>query len=79
MNTKQKLKKIEEVLDVARPMLGSHGGGISVVDLNDQGVLSVALQGHCVGCPLSTHTMRLGIERLLRDNIPDIVSSVKEV
>jgi len=71
--------QVEQALDQARPFLAMHGGGIQLIDVTDEGVVKVALRGHCVGCSLSTMTMKLGIERLLCDNLPDIVSSVQEV
>ncbi len=79
LNKDMLLKQVDEVLDIARPALDMHGGGIRLIDVSNEGVVSVSLQGHCVGCSLSTMTMRLGIERLLKEKLPEIVSTVIEV
>ncbi len=79
MDQETKLQKVNEMLDQARPYLETHGGGIQLIDLTDDGVVHLAFRGHCVGCSLSAMTMKMGIERLLADNLPDIVTGVKEV
>ena len=73
------LEQVELVLNEARPYLEGHGGGIQLVDVDAEGIVHVALQGHCVGCALSTITMRLGIETLLKDRLPAIVKGVQEI
>ncbi|NLK07479.1 MAG: NifU family protein [Firmicutes bacterium] len=67
-------EQVQEVLDRIRPQLQADGGDVALVDVKD-GVVSVQLQGACVGCPMSTITLKNGIERLLKQEIP----SVKEV
>ncbi len=79
MEQEEQLVQVEKILDIARPALEMHGGGIRISELTEDGTLRVVLQGHCVGCPLSIHTMRLGIERLLFEHIPHIVKTVEEV
>ena len=70
---------VEKALNQARPLLAMHGGGVRLIDVTKDGVVKVALQGHCVGCSLSTITLRLGIERLLISQLPDLVTAVQEV
>ena len=67
-------EQVQEVLDRIRPQLQADGGDVALVDVKD-GVVSVQLQGACVGCTMSTITLKNGIERLLKQEIP----SVKEV
>ena len=67
-------EQVQEVLDRIRPQLQADGGDVALVDVKD-GVVSVQLPGACVGCPMSTITLKNGIERLLKQEIP----SVKEV
>jgi Fe-S cluster biogenesis protein NfuA len=62
---------VEKVLDELRPYLMADGGNVELVDI-DGPVVKLRLQGACGSCPSSTMTLRMGIERRLRDNIPDI-------
>ena len=64
-------ENVEEVLKQVRPALQADGGDVELVDLND-GVVSLKLKGACSGCPMSTMTLEMGIERLLREKVPDI-------
>lgn len=63
--------KVEEVLNQIRPSLRADGGDVELVDVKD-GIVSVKLTGACSGCPMSTITLKNGIERLLKEEIPDI-------
>lgn len=67
-------KQVEEVLNVIRPSLQADGGDIELVDVKD-GVVSVRLKGACGGCPMATMTLKNGVERALKQQIP----SVREV
>ena len=59
-----------ETLDLIRPALQADGGDIRMVDLReDTGVLDVELLGSCVGCPMSTMTLKAGVERILKDRV----------
>jgi len=59
-----------ETLDLIRPALQADGGDIRIVDLKeDTGVLDVELLGSCVGCPMSTMTLKAGVERILKDRV----------
>ena len=66
--------KVEEVLNQIRPSLRADGGDVELVDVKD-GIVSVKLTGACSGCPMSTLTLKNGIERLLMEEI----SGIKEV
>jgi len=63
--------KVEEVLNQIRPSLLADGGDVELVDVQD-GIVSVKLTGACAGCPMSTITLKNGIERLLKEEIPGI-------
>jgi Fe-S cluster biogenesis protein NfuA len=67
-------EQVQEVLNVIRPSLQADGGDVELVDVKD-GVVSVRLKGACAGCPMSTMTLKKGIERFLKEKIP----TVKEV
>jgi Fe-S cluster biogenesis protein NfuA len=64
-------EQVEAVLEKVRPMLQSDGGDIELVDVED-GVVSVRLTGACGSCPSSTMTLKMGIERALQKEIPEI-------
>lgn len=64
--------KVEETLDLIRPQLEADGGGVDLVNVNDEGVVSVRLTGACGGCPMSTMTLKMGIERVLLKQVPDV-------
>ena len=65
------LEKVQEVINTIRPRLQADGGDIELVDVNE-GVVKVRLQGACHGCPGAQMTLKLGVERLLREKIPEI-------
>jgi len=69
--------KVQAVLDNIRPNLRADGGDVELVEVKD-GVVSVRLKGACAGCPMSTMTLKNGIERLLKQEISD-VKEVKAV
>jgi Fe-S cluster biogenesis protein NfuA len=64
-------KNVEEVLDTMRPYLLADGGNVELVEIEGP-VVRLRLQGACGSCPSSTMTLRMGIERKLREEIPDI-------
>jgi len=63
--------KVEEVLEKIRPNLIKDGGNVELVDVND-GTVKLKLVGACAGCPMSTMTLKMGIERLLKQEIPEV-------
>jgi Fe-S cluster biogenesis protein NfuA len=64
-------EKVEAVLNQIRPALQSDGGNVELVDVKD-GTVSVKLTGHCAGCPMSTMTLKNGIERILKEKLPEV-------
>ncbi len=64
-------EKVEEALDQIRPALMRDGGNVELVEVND-GVVKVKLTGACGGCAMATMTLKMGIERLLKQEIPEI-------
>lgn len=64
-------EKVEAVLAQIRPALQAHGGDVELVDVNE-GVVSLSLRGACFGCPMATITLRQGIERMLKEQIPEV-------
>jgi Fe-S cluster biogenesis protein NfuA len=68
-------ERVEVVLDEIRPMLKADGGDVELIDVSN-GVVKVRLQGACAGCPMSQMTLRNGIERVLKERIPEVQSVI---
>ena len=66
-------EKVQKALNKIRPMLQADGGDVEFVDVED-GVVKVRLQGACAGCPMSQMTLKNGIEKLLKEEIPEVKS-----
>jgi Fe-S cluster biogenesis protein NfuA len=76
MNAEQATLKerVETTLNLIRPQLQADGGDVDLVDVDDAGIVSVRLTGACAGCPMSTMTLKMGIERLLLKEVPEVKS-----
>ena len=70
------IPNVERVLDELRPYLMADGGNVEIVEL-DGPVVKVRLQGACGSCPSSTMTLKMGIERKLREAIPEVTEVVQ--
>ncbi len=66
-------EKVEAALQKVRPMLQADGGDVELVDVQ-KGIVTVRLQGACGGCPMSQMTLKNGIERILKQEVPEVVS-----
>ena len=69
--------QVEEVLNQVRPALQADGGDVELVDVSDDGVVSVRLTGACGSCPMSTMTLKMGIEKTLMENLPEVKEVVQ--
>jgi len=65
-------KKVEIALDTIRPYLQEDEGDIELVNITEQGIVEVRLLGSCAICPMSTMTLRAGVEKALMNKIPEI-------
>lgn len=65
-------QRVEEALNLIRPALQADGGDVELVDVTEDGVVKVALQGACRGCPMSQLTLANGVERVLKENVPEV-------
>ncbi|MDP8216241.1 MAG: NifU family protein [Candidatus Kaelpia imicola] len=65
-------ERVEEALNNIRPMLQADGGDVELVDVTDDGVVKVRLKGACGSCPMSSYTLKLGIEQRLKEEVPEI-------
>ncbi|MCK4259695.1 MAG: NifU family protein [Halanaerobiales bacterium] len=67
-------ERVQEVLNKIRPSLQADGGDVELIDVTEDGVVKVKLQGACAGCPMSQMTLKNGIERILKEEIPEVKS-----
>jgi Fe-S cluster biogenesis protein NfuA len=65
-------EKVEEVLSMIRPSLVADGGNVELVAVEEDGTVKLKLTGACAGCPMSTMTLKQGIERILKQEIPEV-------
>jgi Fe-S cluster biogenesis protein NfuA len=65
-------ERVEEVLKLLRPSLQADGGDVELVDVTDDGVVQVRLTGACGGCPFAVMTLKEGIERAIKEEIPEV-------
>jgi Fe-S cluster biogenesis protein NfuA len=65
-------EKVRELINAVRPNLQSHGGDIELIGVEQDYTVKVRLQGACSGCPGAKMTLKMGIERLLKEKIPQV-------
>ena len=71
-NEKTFEEKVKEIIEEIRPNLQSHGGDIELVGIDEQKIVKVRLQGACSGCPGARITLKEGVERLLKEKVPEV-------
>jgi len=64
-------EKVENAIKIIRPALKADGGDVELIDVTD-GIVTVKLLGACVGCPSSQMTLKMGIERKLKEEVPEV-------
>jgi Fe-S cluster biogenesis protein NfuA len=67
-------ERVEQALNKVRPALQADGGDVELVEVGENGVVKVRLKGACGGCPMSQMTLKMGIERILKKEVPEVVS-----
>ena len=70
------IEDVRAVLELIRPSLQADGGDVKLIGVNDEGVVTVELQGACKGCPMSQLTLANGVERILKERVPGVTSVV---
>jgi len=71
-------EKVQKVIDQIRPSLQADGGDVELVDISAEGVVKVRLTGACHGCPMSQMTLKMGIEKYLKKQIPEVKEVISE-
>jgi len=66
--------RVAELVEEVRPALQQDGGDVELIEVLDNGIVNVRLQGACVGCPMSTLTLKMGIEHHIKKSVPEVVS-----
>ena len=70
-------ERVEQALDLIRPALQNDGGNVELVDVDEENkIVKVRLTGACGSCPMSQMTLRMGVERVLKEEIPEITEVV---
>ncbi len=64
--------RIEKALAKVRPMLAADGGDVELIDVTADGVVKLKLKGSCGCCPMSTMTLKMGIERIIKQEVPEV-------
>lgn len=72
MSEKTFQQQVEDVITEIRPMLQGHGGDIELVEVTEDKTVKVRLQGACAGCPGARMTLKQGVERVMKDRIPEV-------
>ncbi|MGD8564069.1 MAG: NifU family protein [Desulfarculaceae bacterium] len=67
-------EQIQQALDKIRPALQRDGGDVELVDVTEDNVVRVKLQGACGGCPMSQMTLKMGIEKVVKQAVPEVKS-----
>ncbi|MDD2557870.1 MAG: NifU family protein [Desulfuromonadaceae bacterium] len=71
------IQRVEAALDEVRPIMLADGGNIELIEVTDSGVARVKLTGACSSCPMATVTLKMGVERVLLEKIPEITEVVQ--
>ncbi|MDD4310271.1 MAG: NifU family protein [Candidatus Cloacimonetes bacterium] len=67
---------LETVLDKIRPAIQADGGDVELINIREDNVVEVRLKGACNGCPMATLTLKAGIERIVKEEIPEVVEVI---
>jgi len=69
-------EKVREALETIRPFLQEDGGDVELVGVDEDGTVRVRLTGACGGCPMATMTLKTGVERVIKEQVPEVTQVV---
>jgi len=69
---------VEAALEKVRPSLQADGGNVELLEVTDAGIVKVKLTGACGGCPMSQMTLKMGIERVVKEEVPEVKEIISE-
>ncbi|MCT4589608.1 MAG: NifU family protein [Carboxylicivirga sp.] len=75
-NKLQLMQQVEAALEEIRPYLKGDGGDISLIEITDDNIVKVKLEGSCDGCPLSMQTLKGGVEMVVKKSVPQITEVI---
>jgi len=64
--------RVEKALEKVRPMLKADGGNVELVEVTDDGIVKLKLTGTCGCCPMSSMTLKMGIEKIIKQDVPEV-------
>ncbi|PRY90759.1 NifU family protein [Mongoliibacter ruber] len=70
------IDRVEKALDTIRPYLEADGGNVKIVEITNDNILKLELTGTCSSCPMSTMTLKAGVEEAIKRDIPEIIKVV---
>lgn len=73
-NSLSVFQRVEQVIERIRPAVQSDGGDVELVEVTQDGIARIRLHGACVGCPSSSMTLHMGIERNIQEKVPEVVA-----
>jgi len=65
-------EKVLEALKIVRPMLQRDGGDVELIEVTEDGIVRVRLQGACAGCPMAQMTLTQGVEQIVKQHVPEV-------
>ncbi len=65
-------EKVEKALEKVRPMLQADGGNVELVEVTADGIVKLRLKGSCGCCPMSSMTLKMGIEKIIKEDVPEV-------
>jgi len=68
--------QVDDVLNLVRPALQADGGNVKLIDVDQDGVVTVELEGSCKGCPMSQLTLAHSVERILKEQLPEVTKVI---
>jgi len=74
MSNEEMLEKVKSTLKELRPYLQMDGGDMEFVEMTENNIVRIRLKGHCAGCPGAMYTLKLGIERKVREVVPEVAA-----
>ena len=71
-------KKVKEALEMFRPSLQADGGDMEFINIDEENKVHIRLTGACGGCPMATMTLKMGVERFLKEKCPEVTEVLSE-
>ena len=65
-------ERVEKALEKVRPMLLADGGNVELVEVTNDGIVKLRLKGSCGCCPMSSMTLKMGIEKIIKQDVPEV-------